>query len=519
MKEGEKWRWEARGAAAPMRAGAAARRLAGRRALRLGCVCLHIAVLLCCWSRHTGAELRYGYNDNGVALHWNEISARPAWPAYPVQPAVVTSLEELHNQGVKMLRVRVRGSRASTSGINSDGVATESSLALARSTQEATGTGEWTKARPCGEIDFLLRSCLDASQTDGVPNSSRCYWAPTPEEAVACWCRVCDFQRAIEICSVSNLFNKCDACQMGRSLQDWTQSRCPAGGALTVRVNALKGRSGVSEERWHGDVREIAQARLDAQALQRLHGGGGYGLWGRVQGLVSFLLLVGLFASVVMLAMGVPSATILSAWVTVVHVSVVVACKAAEGTVCLCCYVLGRAPPGALMQLLRKTSESSTEASQQQLEGFISAASSLTSTPTKPVRAVRTCHSGYASAASSLTSSPAKPARLNALRACSAASTDGEGSDAGEDGFLTARAWGDDSHPSSPAKAQLRSAFRKLLSSQPAEPAAADEADGSVLSAVGEESVEASGTPSTLPREADEKPKSALGARRSRHTF
>jgi hypothetical protein len=89
------------------------------------------------------------------------------------------------------------------------------------------------------------------TQTDGVPNSSRCYWAPTPEEAVACWCRVCDFQRAIEICSVSTLFNKCDSCQMGRSLQDWTQSRCAAGGALTVRVNTLKGRSGVSEERWH----------------------------------------------------------------------------------------------------------------------------------------------------------------------------------------------------------------------------------------------------------------------------
>ena len=68
---------------------------------------------------------------------------------------------------------------------------------------------------------------------------------------MACWCRVCDFQRAIEICSVSNLFNKCDACHTGRSLQDWTQSRCTAGGALTVRVNTLKGRSGVSEERWH----------------------------------------------------------------------------------------------------------------------------------------------------------------------------------------------------------------------------------------------------------------------------
>ena len=98
----------------------------------------------------------------GQSRHWNEISSRPAWPAYPMQPAVETSLEELESQGVKILRVRVRGTQASR--INSDGVTAESSLALARSTQEATGTGEWTKARPCGEIDFLLRRCLDASQ-------------------------------------------------------------------------------------------------------------------------------------------------------------------------------------------------------------------------------------------------------------------------------------------------------------------------------------------------------------------
>jgi hypothetical protein len=123
---------------------------------------LHLYVLLYFGSCRTGAETRYGYNDNGVALHWNEISSRPAWPAYPVQPAVETSLEELESQGVKILRVRLRGTQASR--INSDGVAAESSLALARSTQEATGTGEWTKARPCGEIDFLLRRCLGASQ-------------------------------------------------------------------------------------------------------------------------------------------------------------------------------------------------------------------------------------------------------------------------------------------------------------------------------------------------------------------
>jgi len=98
-------------------------------------------------------ELRYGYNDNGVALHWNEISAIPAWDAYPVQPSLSMSLEELHAQGVKMLRVRVQGVNSPAS----HGVVMESSLALDRSTDKATTTGDWTEARQCSEIDFLLR--------------------------------------------------------------------------------------------------------------------------------------------------------------------------------------------------------------------------------------------------------------------------------------------------------------------------------------------------------------------------
>jgi len=103
-------------------------------------------------------ELRYGYNDNGVALHWNEISAIPAWDAYPVQPSLSMSLEELHAQGVKMLRVRVQGVDSPASHrISTDGVVMESSLAPARSTDETTTTGDWTKTRQCSEIDFLLR--------------------------------------------------------------------------------------------------------------------------------------------------------------------------------------------------------------------------------------------------------------------------------------------------------------------------------------------------------------------------
>ena len=63
----------------------------------------------------------------------------------------------------------------------------------------------------------------------------------------------------------------------------------------------------------------------------------------------------------------------------------------------------------------------------------MSAASSLTNTPTKPVRVVRGGvgggHSGFVSAASSLTNSPARPTRLNVLGKCSlgrAASAEGD---------------------------------------------------------------------------------------------
>ena len=96
------------------------------------------------------------------------------------------------------------------------------------SRSESSSTWHHSEHDPCDEINSLLKSCLDSSQTEGIPNSSRCYWAPTPEEAVACWCRVCDFQRAVEICSVPRTYQTCDACQ-GRSLQDWTQSRCSVG--------------------------------------------------------------------------------------------------------------------------------------------------------------------------------------------------------------------------------------------------------------------------------------------------
>jgi hypothetical protein len=54
------------------------------------------------------------------------------------------------------------------------------------------------------------------------------------------------------------------------------------------------------------------------------------------------------------------------------------------------------------------------------------------------------------------------------------------------DGFLTARAGGDDANPASPVKVELRSAFRKLLSSD-VESERADVVPGSARSAVGEE--------------------------------
>ena len=437
-----------------------------------------------------GWAQRYGYNDRGVALHWNEISSAPAWDAYPVEPARPTSLDELYRQGVKMLRVRVRGLQHATPEqdaprfVSSEGVAMESSLALARSTAETTET--WARARPCGEtcqkstaatlaavacrtcvfvfriwifvapvdlmqrqsgipageIDFLLRSCLDASQTDGVPNSSRCYWAPTPEEAVACWCRVCDFQRAIEICSVPSLFQKCDACQMGRSLQDWTQSQCAAGGALSVRVNMLKGRIGVSEERWHGDVREVAQSRLEAQALLLLHRSD-WSWWARIQVIASALLLLAVLVSSVSLAIGMPSTTVLSTWVSVAKGLLVVTCKLLEGLVCLVCYVTHRSPPGALMALLQPPAAARSSGPSEKGDGFFSAASSMNNSPQKARR------SGQARASSAEDSDAAAGERR------ADGGGDGEGEGEGE-GFLSAPA-----SPSKFSRTEVEKALRR----------------------------------------------------------
>jgi len=256
-------------------------------------------------------------------------------------------------------------------------------------------------------------SCLDASQTDGVPNSSRCYWAPTPEEAVACWCRVCDFQRAMEICSVPRLYQTCDACQMGRSLQDWTESRCAAGGALTVRANVLKGRNGVSEERWHGDVREIAMARLEAQAQERQRASQ-HILLSCFENMTSLLLLFALLGSVTARILGVPSATILSLWVRAAKMAL----WPVVGVVQLGCYVTGCSAPLHDMAMLRR---SASEPGAEEGDGFISAASSLTNSPVKPLR----------------------PARV---RATSAAPL--EDSDEGTQSFFSA--------PTSPSKAQRK---------------------------------------------------------------
>lgn len=123
----------------------------GRCSLSLNLAAVAVILVSC----GTGGAQRYGYNDHGEALHWNEISSVPAWEAYPVVPAKSTSLDELYRQGVKMLRVRVRGLQQATSAqgasrfVSSEGVVIESSLALARSTAETTET--WAKARPCGK--------------------------------------------------------------------------------------------------------------------------------------------------------------------------------------------------------------------------------------------------------------------------------------------------------------------------------------------------------------------------------
>ncbi|EKX41283.1 hypothetical protein GUITHDRAFT_142188 [Guillardia theta CCMP2712] len=117
----------------------------------------------------------------------------------------------------------------------------------------------------------LLAGCLEATgNQNAIPNNSRCFWAPTIEESVACWCRSCDFQSAIDICSDASLYQECNACQMGRTHEDWLSSRCQIGVSLTVRKNMLKGRTGVTEERWHADVRERALYQFAIAASQRI---------------------------------------------------------------------------------------------------------------------------------------------------------------------------------------------------------------------------------------------------------
>jgi serine/threonine protein kinase len=239
-----------------------------------GCQRVSLAVLIFACSFLPGAQPRYGYGNDGGALHWNEISAAPAWDNYPVRPAKTSlSVEEMYLRGAKILRVRVDTVwRFKTSVTSSGGEVPETMLALASSTKEATMRAPGSSL--CDKIDNLMRSCWHASALQdgrsGVPNSVRCYWEPTQEDAVSCWCRICNFQQAIEICSLPDAFQSCDACQKGRSLQDWTSSRCSVGGALTVRSNILKGRNHIFDERWRGDVREVAQARLDMQALLHL---------------------------------------------------------------------------------------------------------------------------------------------------------------------------------------------------------------------------------------------------------
>jgi hypothetical protein len=136
----------------------------GRRA-QAGSLAAAALVVAVCSS--TGGAQRYGYNDRGEALHWNEISSVPAWDAYPVASTAPVSLDELYRQGVKMLRVRVRGLEHTSPSrtqagpfVSTEGVAMESSLALAKSTAETTET--WTKARPCGEA-LVWRSSFRSS--------------------------------------------------------------------------------------------------------------------------------------------------------------------------------------------------------------------------------------------------------------------------------------------------------------------------------------------------------------------
>ena len=162
---------------------------------------------------------------------------------------------------------------------------------------------------------MILGDCLVASQTEGYPN---CFDEPNQAESDACWCKVCDFARAIEICNEPFFYDQCSPCQLGRTPRIWRSTSCSAdfGGAdaaasrydaptaaearekakkANAKPNPLAGRKGVTEERWRGDVRGAAHERATQQAQKALadDGGGRSMVW--VAGLVLVCSLLYLY--------------------------------------------------------------------------------------------------------------------------------------------------------------------------------------------------------------------------------
>ena len=67
---------------------------------------------------------------------------------------------------------------------------------------------------------------------------------------------LCSAERGGRVAHRGGRRRRCDACQKGRTLQDWTMSVCEIGPGMTQLSNALKGRAGVREERWNAGVRD-----------------------------------------------------------------------------------------------------------------------------------------------------------------------------------------------------------------------------------------------------------------------
>jgi len=81
----------------------------------------------------------------------------------------------------------------------------------------------------CEEIDLILRDCLEANLPENRRGHGQqdCFEESiSTVESDTCWCKVCDFERAIEICRQPTLYSNCQSCQKGRTPKIWAKTSC-----------------------------------------------------------------------------------------------------------------------------------------------------------------------------------------------------------------------------------------------------------------------------------------------------